>query len=301
MVINRTISLLCSGTLLVASSALQLYAQQVSKAAEDPQSPNEPVGRTPRPLVPAEMPPNPPKVTCSGGQLTIVADNSTLGSILSALRSCINVTIDLPEGSSGTRIYANAGPASPYKVLESLLSSTDLDYVIQASKSNPETIQSVLLLARATDPKGSQTPPSVVLTPARRAWLATRRNAETSREAIDEQRVAEAESNIPDAAESVPPPAPQSDPAVITAKIAETGKTADTSNGGATLTSDKPPAIASTETTPASTDGAAPAASDPNGDSPAVKATQQKIVNMEQLFEQRKQMVESQSSASKPQ
>jgi len=120
------------------------------------------------------MSPASPKVTCQGNQLTIVADNSTLGSVLAAVRVCIGVAIDIPDDSAETRTYLNIGPGTTRKVLDALLSSTDLDYAIQSSNAAPDKIQMVLLMARSKDTKGMVPASGLLMTPARRAWLASR-------------------------------------------------------------------------------------------------------------------------------
>jgi hypothetical protein len=301
MVIDRIASLLLSGAMLVALSTREVYAQLLPAPTDDAQREEKAPARPQRPLAPAEMPPNPPRVTCNGGQLTIAADNSTMGSVLAAVRSCINVTLDLPEGSSATRMYMNLGPGPAYQVLESLLGSTDLDYVIQTSESHPETIQTVLLLARAKDPKALQGPANLAQTPARRAWLESRRNSGHVQEADDESSRVEAESIVSDVTEKVTPSLPTSDSVVPSSKTIDAEKPIDISNADTAQTFAKTPAISSAEaalaSTSASTDSAAPVVSDPSADSPAAKETQNKITKMEQMFEQRKQKLENQIPA----
>ncbi len=303
MVIDRATSLLLLGAMLLALSTQQVYAQLLPAPTDGAQGEEKAPARPQRPLAPAEMPPNPPKVTCSGGQLAIVADNSTMGSVLAAVRSCINVALDIPEGSSATRMYAALGPGPAYQVLESLLSSTDLDYVIQASESHPETIQTVLLLTRAKDPNALQGPANVAQTPARRAWLESRRNSGRVQGPDDESSQVETESIVPDVAEKAPPSIPTSDSVVPSSKTIDAEKPVDTSAADTAQTLAKAPAVPPTEaaatSTSPSSDNAAPPVSDPNADSLAAKETQNKITNMEQMFEQRKQMQENQTAAPK--
>jgi len=90
----------------------------------------------------AEMaPPKAPKVTCIGDQLTISADNSTLGGVLAAVHNCTGVKVDIPEGAASSRVFEELGPGPARQVLEALLSGTELDYVIGSSSSDPQKIE----------------------------------------------------------------------------------------------------------------------------------------------------------------
>jgi hypothetical protein len=91
----------------------------------------------------------PPKITYDeDGQLTIVAENSPLSEVMSALRAAIGADIDLPPSIARQRIWVRLGPGPARKVLRDLLDNTELDYVIQASDSDPDGIKSVLLTLR---------------------------------------------------------------------------------------------------------------------------------------------------------
>ena len=50
--------------------------------------------------------PKAPIVTCNGNLLTIMADNSTLGAVLAAVRSCVGVKVEVPAGAEGRRVFA---------------------------------------------------------------------------------------------------------------------------------------------------------------------------------------------------
>ena len=104
----------------------------------------------PSPLLPPEqVRPSAPQVSYDGKQLTIIADNSTLSDILAAVRARTGAEIDVPTSASGERLaVVRLGPGPAREVLASLLSWTDFDYIIQASVTNPQGIQSVLLVAR---------------------------------------------------------------------------------------------------------------------------------------------------------
>jgi len=103
---------------------------------------SEVAASTPPPEKPAT---HSPKVTYQDGQLTIVAENSLLSDILSALHTAMGAEIDLPPSASSERIWVRLGPGPARKVVSELLSGTDLNFVIQGSTTDVDGIQSVLL------------------------------------------------------------------------------------------------------------------------------------------------------------
>lgn len=134
----------------------------VPPAAVDPQTivlAGEPVPELPpaAPLTPGQMAPNPPGVSFDNGQLTILAENSTMADILSAVSTVIGAKIDVPAGAGGERVWIQIGPGPTRSVLAQLLSGTDLDFVIQSADADPTQVQSVLLTPRmkGSAPSGS--------------------------------------------------------------------------------------------------------------------------------------------------
>jgi len=99
----------------------------------------------PRPVAGEQRAAKPAKVTYVDGQLTIIAENSLLSDILSALHAAMGAEIDLPPSASGERIWVRLGPGPARKVVSELLSGTDLNFVIQGSATDAEGIHSVLL------------------------------------------------------------------------------------------------------------------------------------------------------------
>jgi hypothetical protein len=81
-------------------------------------------------------------------QLTIVADNSSLKDILTAIREQTGAEIEIPPNAESERVAARLGPAPARKVLTNLLSQTTFDYAIQAPADDNQGIQRVLLTAR---------------------------------------------------------------------------------------------------------------------------------------------------------
>lgn len=149
---------------------------------------------TPAPTLPEmEIPrrefsvPKPPQILCGTDQLEIRADDSTFSSILNLVGACIGVPVQLPAGFADERTYLKAGPGTPRDVLNTFLNSTDLNFVIKVSKSNPGKITGVILTDReqdATDGKESIGVDGLLMTPARRLWLAGR---EAARPAVAER------------------------------------------------------------------------------------------------------------------
>ena len=105
--------------------------------------------QVPAPLSAEQGTPNRHQVSYEDGQLTIIAENSKLGDILAAVSERMGADIELPASASDERIWVRLGPGPARRVLAALLGETDLDYVIQASETDPEGIQSVLLSPRA--------------------------------------------------------------------------------------------------------------------------------------------------------
>ncbi len=109
-------------------------------------------------MAPEQLPPMPPQVSFLNGQLTILAQNSTLGDILTAVQRKTGVEIDVPPGAGSQRLATQVGPASPRDALASLLQGTNLDYIILGNESHPGAISKVLLTVRA----GSNAPGAAV-------------------------------------------------------------------------------------------------------------------------------------------
>jgi len=104
--------------------------------------------QAPAPLSAEQGTPSRHQVSYEDGQLTIVAENSKLGDILAAVSQRMGADIELPASVSDERIWVRLGPGPARRVLAALLGGTDLDYIIQASETDPEGIQSVLLTPR---------------------------------------------------------------------------------------------------------------------------------------------------------
>jgi len=229
-------------------------------------------------------PPNPPKVTCAGDQLTVLADNSTIASILTAIHQCTGVKIDIPEGAGSSRIFDQIGPGPAREVLTSLLNGSDYNYVIESSEAEPEKVAAVLLLSRTADKDksiASAIDPST-LTPARRLWLGTQKNGRPTYSASGAAASSDGTDDSP-ATDDTPAPAAEIPAANVPPPPPG------------------PTALPPPEVTPPPPPSATDATADIPPNTPPEKVTEEKINSMQQLFEQRRQMIENQNAPPKPQ
>jgi len=106
-----------------------------------PPLPPGPLQQVPMDKIPATA----PHVTYENGQLKIVAENSTLGSILKDVRRLTGASIDLPANGAPERVVTNIGPGAPRDVLAVLLNGTQFNYVMLGSNSDPAAVSTVVL------------------------------------------------------------------------------------------------------------------------------------------------------------
>jgi len=106
----------------------------------------------PPPPTPEQGPSSPPEVTFRGGQLTILARNSTLGDVLNAVRSKTGASVDMPPASS-ERVVGQFGPGAPRDVMAQLLNGSHFDYLLVGSPADPGALRKVVLTARANGPE----------------------------------------------------------------------------------------------------------------------------------------------------
>ncbi|HEY1984710.1 MAG TPA: hypothetical protein VGG85_04830 [Terracidiphilus sp.] len=221
----------------------------------------------PRPKLPVDLPAKAAKVTCSGNQLTISAENSTLESILVQVRGCSGAHIEIPDGAAKVRTYEQLGPGPMRSVLDALLSGTEFNYVLESSDTDPAKLQNVLLTVRAKDgpagpggPAGSAGPdgrPSdLAMTPARRAWTHMQKFDKPDPQASEENAAAAPET-----------PAASASPAATPTDATDANSTQ---------------AAAAPDNTPIAAPIADPA------------KVEDRISSMQQMFDQRRQMIEKQ-------
>jgi hypothetical protein len=92
------------------------------------------------------VPPRPPQVTYQNGQLSIAAENSTLGDILNAVKARTGANIEAgAPGALNERVAARLGPAPPRQVLADLLNGSPFDYVLLGSPTDPNAVRILIL------------------------------------------------------------------------------------------------------------------------------------------------------------
>lgn len=275
---------------LVVLSTSIAYAQSTVGAVADPaaEAPAAVPAPPPPPSRPADLPPKPPKVTCKGDTLTIAADNSTLDSILAMVRGCTGAKIDVPDGASKVRSFEQLGPGPVRDVLDELLSGTQYNYVIQSSDQNPAKVETVLLTMRTGDvPGGANNSNSIsteiASTPGRRAWAHMQKfdkpdpNSETD---VNAQAAAEAAFNGD--SNTSAPAAPADANAVQSAASNAAPASSGDADAAAATAANVPPAA------PAN-----PASLNPSADPKS--EVQDRINSMQQMFDQRRQMIQKQN------
>jgi hypothetical protein len=90
-----------------------------------------------------------PTVTFRGGQLTIVAPNSTLQDILMAVRKATGAAVDAPAASASERVATRLGPGTPRQVLAALLEGSRFDYILLGSVQDPAGVRRLILSPRS--------------------------------------------------------------------------------------------------------------------------------------------------------
>jgi len=115
-------------------------------------SPNPPAAPAPQPVVPPrpeQMMPVAPQVTYQNGLLSIQAQNSTLSSILSAVRASTGARVEMTADTANDRAAAQLGPGNPRDVLASLLQGSRFDYIVIGSPTDPDELSQIILTPHA--------------------------------------------------------------------------------------------------------------------------------------------------------
>jgi hypothetical protein len=106
--------------------------------------PPAPPASIPQVTRPADMPPVPPQVSYRNGMLTVNAVNSTMASVLNAIRSKTGIDFEGAE-NSGERVAVSLGPAPEGEVLAGIFSGSGFDYVVLGRADSPGIVQKVIL------------------------------------------------------------------------------------------------------------------------------------------------------------
>ena len=210
--------------------------------------------QAPAPLSAEQGTPSRHQVSYEDGQLTIVAENSKLGDILAAVSERMGADIEIPASASDERIWVRLGPGPARRVLAALLGGTDLDYVIQASETDPEGIQSVLLTPR--------TKAAAIVAPGRPAISAGPARAANRRNLQPNRGLAEASSGENSTEPATPVEVPPA--------------------GSSPGSTEQQPAQAELQPSPYTPDA--------DADKSAAKTSEQMIQKLQNMYQQRKQM-----------
>lgn len=108
------------------------------------------------PVTPEHGPASPPQVSLQGGQLTIVARNSTMSDVLNAVRQKTGANVDMPAGT-GERVVGQFGPGAPRDVMAQLLNGSHYDYVLLGSAADPHALNKIVLMAKSSGPEPAPT------------------------------------------------------------------------------------------------------------------------------------------------
>jgi hypothetical protein len=125
-----------------APNAQQPPQQGVSSA--NPQQPQQPYGL-------ALQPANPPNISYANGELTIVANNSSLADIVSGIERATGVRVEGVAPDS-ERVFGQFGPGSSRDVLNSLFDGSRYDFILVGSLENPADVRTIILSPHGTAP-----------------------------------------------------------------------------------------------------------------------------------------------------
>jgi hypothetical protein len=198
--------------LLLASSASGQAPKQSSIHKKKPKAPEKAVQIEPTdilpppqpapPPTPEQGPSSPPEVNFQGGQLVIVARNSTMGDVLNAVKQKTGASVEMPASSS-ERVVGKFGPGAPRDVMAQLLNGSHFDYVLLGSPADPSALKKVFLMARVSgpqpQPQQQPQPPNYQQNP----------NLQAVPEVENDQPV---EDNNPDTSQDVQPPEEEQQP-----------------------------------------------------------------------------------------
>jgi len=198
---------LCLG-LLTLAYADSAQSKHKPKKQELPPLPSGPTG--PVPPIPLDaIAPVAPQVTYQDGLLTIIANNSTLGDILKAVRKQTAAEIDIPDAKE--RVVTHLGPAPAREVIAALLNGSRFNYVLLGAASDPNALARVVLVAKTTAVNaGSAQPQQFAQRPMNQPGMAP---GETPRDDAAEMNSEDdtTEDAPPVQAEQPPPPAQSPD------------------------------------------------------------------------------------------
>ncbi len=141
------------------------------------------------------------RVQFRNGLLSIVAQNSTLGEILAAVRAETGARLEFPRPGAEERVTVRLGPGRPRDVLAALLNGSRYNYILLGTPQNPAGVAHMILTERGSAPPSPPMPappPPVAHLP------------EPEEENQEGEVVPEPPTEVP--AETTPPAAPADQP-----------------------------------------------------------------------------------------
>ncbi len=176
------------------------------KVAEaQPETAPAPEQPPPPPPTPEQGPSSPPDVSFQGGKLTIVARNSTMGDVLTAVKQKTGAAVEMPAVSS-ERVAGQFGPGAPRDVLAQLLNGSHYDYVLLGSPADPGALKKVVLMARANGPESAPKPQQ---TPQPQMIQALQAVPEVETEQNPDESAGEVPTEVPQPEEEAQPEQPE--------------------------------------------------------------------------------------------
>lgn len=142
-----------SATAKKPSQASVQSVQSSKRHARKPHAAKPEPPATPQPALPAgplpplsldQTPAVPPQVSYQSGELTIIAQNSTLGDILHAVKNRTGASFDVPPAAT-ERVVGRFGPGPAREVLATLLNGSHFNYVMLGSAQDPNAMAQLIL------------------------------------------------------------------------------------------------------------------------------------------------------------
>jgi hypothetical protein len=148
------IIVLCLGSLAAgATSDQQSQKKKTTKKPQLPTLPSGPTGKQLQPVPLDSIATVAPQVEYERGQLTIVANNSTLAEVLKAVHKQTGAEIEIPTATD--RVVTRLGPGPARDVVAELLNGSRFNYVLLGSPEDPSSLTRVVLVAKSAVDPGS--------------------------------------------------------------------------------------------------------------------------------------------------
>ncbi len=141
------------------------------------------------PPTPEQMPATPPRVTMNAGQLSITAENSTLGDVLGAVKKLTGAGVEIPNSATAERVVVHLGPGNPQEVLQQMLAGSKFDYIILGSPDSSAAIQKIILTQRGAAGAGSGPVTNAANQPPRGGYQAPPPDYSADNGSVDEEIV----------------------------------------------------------------------------------------------------------------